>query len=129
MLIVVGGLIYREGKLLIAQRPPGKHGALKWEFPGGKLEAEEDPRDCLVREVKEDLDVTVAVNRIADVIYHRYPDRAVLLLFYVCHYVSGEARAIDCADFVWVEPSQLTSYDFLAADLDLIHRLSSGKAF
>ncbi|MCI0605063.1 (deoxy)nucleoside triphosphate pyrophosphohydrolase [bacterium] len=129
MLIVVGGLIYRDGKLLIAQRPPGKHGALKWEFPGGKLEAEEDPRDCLVREVKEELDVDIAVERIAEVVYHRYPDRAVLLLFYVCRYRRGEARAIDCADFAWVEPSRLTTYDFLAADLDLIRQLSSGKTF
>ena len=129
MLIVVGGLIYRDGKLLIAQRPAGKHGALKWEFPGGKLEAEEDPRDCLVREIKEELDVHVAVERIADVVYHRYPDRAVLLLFYVCKYLNGDARPIDCADFAWVEPSRLITYDFLAADLGLIEQLSTGKTF
>jgi len=119
MLIVVGGLIYRDGKLLIAQRPAGKHGALKWEFPGGKLEAEEDPRDCLVREIKEELDVEVAVERIAEVVYHRYPDR----------YLRGDARAIDCADFAWVEPSRLTTYDFLAADLGLIQQLSSGRIY
>lgn len=127
MLIVVAGLIDREGELLIAQRPAGKHGALKWEFPGGKLEADEDPRSCLVREVKEELDIEITVHQIADVVYHRYPDRAVLLLFYNCRYVSGDTRAIDCANFCWVEPSRLPEYDFLAADQDLIQRLATAK--
>ncbi len=127
MLIVVAGLIYRDGKLLIAQRPAGKHGALKWEFPGGKLEADEDPRDCLAREIKEELDAMVSVDRIVEVVYHRYPDRAVLLLFYACRYMSGKVAAIDCADFAWVEPARLAEYDFLAADQDLIQRLASGN--
>ena len=126
MLIVVAGLIYRDGKLLIAQRPAGKHGALKWEFPGGKLEDDEDPRDCLAREIKEELDTNVEVERIIEVVHHRYPDRSVLLLFYACRYLSGNVRAIDCADFAWVEPSRLQEYDFLAADQDLIRRLASG---
>ena len=124
MLIVVAGIIYREGKLLIAQRPEGKHGASKWEFPGGKLEVDEDPRSCLIREVKEELNIDIAVEQITEVIHHRYPDRAVLLLFFQCRYVTGEVRAIDCADFAWVEPSRLPDYDFLAADLDLITRLA-----
>jgi 8-oxo-dGTP diphosphatase len=115
--------------LLIAQRPPGKHGALKWEFPGGKLEADEDPRDCLVREIKEELDIEVAVDHIADVVYHRYPDRSVLLLFYLCRYLNGKARAIDCHNFCWVEPSRLTEFDFLAADLDLIQGLATSEFF
>ena len=126
MIIVVAGLIYRENKLLIAQRPSGKHGALKWEFPGGKLEDDEDPRDCLVREIKEEMDIDVAVDQIAEVLFHRYPDRSVLLLFYNCRYVNGEVRPLECADFAWVTPPQLLDYDFLSADLDLIQRLSQG---
>jgi 8-oxo-dGTP diphosphatase len=125
VLIVVAGLIYRDGKLLIAQRPEGKHGAHKWEFPGGKLEADEDPRSCLVREVKEELDVEIAVEQIIEIVYHKYPDRAILLLFFQCRYLSGEVSAIDCADFAWVEPNRLSEYDFLAADLDLIAQLAA----
>jgi 8-oxo-dGTP diphosphatase len=124
MLIVVAGLIYKEGKLLISQRPAGKQGALKWEFPGGKLEEDEDPRACLVREIKEELNIEVGVERIYEVVFHRYPDRAVLLLFYTCSYIAGETEPLDCAAFAWVEPSRLLEYDFLAADLDLIHRLA-----
>ena len=123
MLIVVAGLIYHDGKLLIAQRPAGKHGALKWEFPGGKLEDNEDPRFCLKREIKEELDIEVAIDGIEDVVFHRYPDRAVLLLFYNCRYISGNVAAKEVADFAWAEPSRLTDFDFLAADHDLIQRL------
>lgn len=129
MLLVVAGLIYRGEDLLIAQRPAGKHGELKWEFPGGKVEEDEDPRDCLIREAREELDIEVKIERIADVVFHRYPDRAVLLLFYVCRYVGREVRALDCADFAWVKPSELPHYDFIAADSDLIRQLASGKHF
>ncbi len=124
MLVVTAGLIYRDGKLLIAQRPPGKHGSLKWEFPGGKLEADEDPRDCLTREVREEMGVEITVEGIEDVVYHRYPDRAVLLLFYNCRFLSGEPQAIECADFAWIEPSRLLEFDFLTADIDLIRKLA-----
>jgi 8-oxo-dGTP diphosphatase len=129
MLVVVAGLIYRGEQILIAQRPAGKHGALKWEFPGGKLEENEDPRDCLVREIKEEMDIDVRVERVADVLFHRYTDRSVLLLFYVCTYISGNARTVECADFAWVLPSDLVRYDFLAGDADLIRRLASGIRF
>jgi 8-oxo-dGTP diphosphatase len=129
MLLVVAGLVYRGEELLIAQRPDGKHSALKWEFPGGKVEENEDPRDTLVREIKEELDIEVKVQRIADVIFHRYPDRAVLLLFYVCQYASGVANALDAADFAWVKPEQLMDYDFIAADTDLIQQLALGKRY
>ena len=127
MLIVVAGLIERDDKLLITQRPPQKHGALKWEFPGGKLEEGEDPRNCLIREIKEELNLEVAVHRIAEVIFHRYPDRSVLVLFYSCTWVAGEPQAIDCADFAWVERAHLMSYDFLEADLDLIKHLAERR--
>jgi 8-oxo-dGTP diphosphatase len=129
MLIVVAGLIYRGEQLLIAQRPAGKHGALKWEFPGGKLEENEDPRDCLVREIKEELGIEIHVERIADVLFYRYPDRSVLLLFYVCRTVNSEVRPIEVADFAWVQPAELLQYDFLAGDSDLIRRLASGMRF
>ncbi|PWT93928.1 MAG: 8-oxo-dGTP diphosphatase MutT [Acidobacteria bacterium] len=125
MIIVTAGVIRRDEKLLITQRPPGKHGALKWEFPGGKLESEEDPRDCLIREVREELGIEIGVDSITEVIFHRYPERSVLLLFYLCHWISGEPQAIDCEAFAWVNPADLPTYDFLEADLDFIQRLAA----
>lgn len=127
MVIVVAGLIYREGELLITRRPPGKHGALKWEFPGGKLEEDEKPSRCLIREIREELDVEVEVGKIREVVFHRYPDKTVLLLFYDCKWLSGEPKAKDCIEFAWVRPGKLGSYDFLEADRNFIDKLDRGE--
>jgi 8-oxo-dGTP diphosphatase len=124
MLLVAAGLIEKNGKLLIAQRPASKIGALKWEFPGGKVEAEEDPRDCLVREVKEELGIEIRAGQIVETVFHRYPDRSVLLLFYRCTLLNGEPIAIECANFEWAEPAALPTFDFLDADLEFIRKLS-----
>jgi 8-oxo-dGTP diphosphatase len=124
MIVVAAGLIERDGKLLITRRPRGKHGALQWEFPGGKLERDEDPKECLIREIKEELDIVIEVGSIAEVIFHKYPEKSVLLLFYHCRWISGEPRAIDCDAFEWTSPDRLPDYDFLAADLDFIQKLS-----
>ncbi len=127
MIVVTAGVIERGDRILITRRPRGTHGELKWEFPGGKLEADEDPRDCLIREVREELGIEIATDGILEVIFHRYPERAVLLLFYRCHWVSGEPKAIGCEAFEWAEPSRLPSYDFLEADLDFIKKLSESN--
>ncbi len=128
MLFVTAGLIYRDdGRLLIAQRPEGKQGALKWEFPGGKIEEDEDPPDCLRREVMEELGVVIDVGPVVDVVFHRYPDRSVLLLFYECRWKSGEPSSIGCKSFAWVKREELPGCDFLEADLDFIRRYSGSR--
>lgn len=127
MIIVSAGLIYRDdGKLLIAQRPSEKHGALKWEFPGGKVEEGEDPRDTLIREAREELAVEVSVGPVIETIFHRYPERSVLLLFYRCKWISGQPKALDCHTFDWADAQQLSKFDFLEADLNFIRKIQSG---
>jgi 8-oxo-dGTP diphosphatase len=125
MILVAAGLIVKEDQLLITQRRPGKHGALKWEFPGGKIEMDEDPRKCLEREIREELGIKVEAQQIVETVFHKYPDRSVLLLFYRCRFISGEPVAIDCHNFCWIKPSQLNDFDFLEADLDFIRRLAT----
>lgn len=122
-IVVAAGIIFRGGRILITQRPAGKHGALKWEFPGGKMEPDEDPRACLAREVHEELGVRITVGRILETVFHRYPERSVLLLFYRCDWESGDPVAVECAAFEWAAPSELLKFDFLEADLDFIRRL------
>ncbi len=124
MILVAAGLIFNNALLLITQRPPGKHGALKWEFPGGKIENDEDPRKCLEREIQEELGIEIKAEEIVETIYHRYPERSVLLLFYRCQWIQGEPQAIECNAFAWTDPAHLTEYDFLEADLDFIRRLA-----
>src|SRR5205085_11682320 len=103
------------------------NGAGKWEFPGGKIEAEEDPRDSLRREIREELGVDVQPGRISEVLYHRYPERSVLLLFYHCRWISGEPRAIDVKSFAWAGPTELGGYDFLEADIVFVRRIAAGE--
>jgi len=123
-LIVSAGLVLREdGALLIARRPPGGFMPGYWEFPGGKLEEGETPEACLAREIREELGVEVRVGRIFHVKIHAYPDRRVLLLFYRCA-IDANARPLDRAsgglEHAWANPSDLSSYQMLPADEEVI---------
>ena len=122
MLTVVAAVIEREGRVMLCQRRPGAHNALKWEFPGGKIEPGESPEEAMARELREELGIEVGVGRIRDAVYHRYADREVLVLFYGCRVRSGEPRTLDCNAIAWVLPEQLSEYDFAGADQVYIQR-------
>ena len=129
-IICTSGIIRKDGRILIAQRlPDSKLEALKWEFPGGKIEFTEDPKDCLVREIKEEMDFEVRVGSIFEVSSHNYEKDSeiyhILLLCYLCDYVSGEPRTLDCNDIKWVRKEELRDYDFAAADIPIIEKLTS----
>ena len=122
MLVVAAAVVEREGRVMLCQRLPNAHNGLKWEFPGGKLEAGETPEAALARELKEELDIDVAVGRVRDAVYHRYPDRDVLVLFYGCTLLSGEPTAVQCNAIAWVKPADMPRYDFAGADLAFVKR-------
>lgn len=121
-MIVVAGVVERDGRIMLCQRRPEVHNGLKWEFPGGKLESGERPEDALAREFREELDIKVSVGRVRDVVFYRYPDRDVLLLFYACRIASGEPRALDCNAVAWARPQALGDYDFAGADRAFVAR-------
>ena len=121
-LIVAAAVALRDDKVMICQRRPGVHNGLKWEFPGGKLEPGESPEAALARELREELDVEAEVGRVADAVYYRYPDRDVLVLFYLCR-LAGEPRRVDCNDIRWVAFEELKAYDFAGADAVFVERL------
>ena len=125
-LVVCAGLIFREdGSLLIARRPPHAWMPGWWEFPGGKLEANETLKACLAREIREELSVEAAVGRIFHALIHQYPDRRVLLLFHRCRILSGDppGPAHGGLEFSWARPSELSSYQMLPADQEIIAML------
>jgi 8-oxo-dGTP diphosphatase len=122
--VVAAAVVEQNGKILAARRKKGAHLAGHWEFPGGKLESGESPEECLVRELEEECGVTVAPGRILEVVFHRYEEKAVLLLFYDCALVEGEPRPLDCDEVLWVARDELTSLDWAPADIDFVARLA-----
>ena len=121
-LIVVAAVTLRDGRVMICQRRPGVHNALKWEFPGGKLEDGESPETALARELREELAIEARVGRVADAVYYRYADRDVLVLFYMCEIAAGEPRTVDCNAIEWVTFEDLKGYDFAGADEVFVKR-------
>src|SRR5271157_1226243 len=108
---VAAGLVFREGKLLITQRPPQAHLGGLWEFPGGKREPDETFEQCLVRELREELGIEVEAGGLFEEISHAYPEKTVRLKFYACKLVSGEPRPLVCAAFKWIEKAELDDFE------------------
>lgn len=121
-ILVVAAVVERDGRVMICQRRPEAHNGLKWEFPGGKLEPGESPEAALARELREELDIDARVGRVRDAVYHRYPDRDVLVLFYGCQIAAGEPRPLDCNAIAWALPAELPDYDFAGADRAFVER-------
>ena len=122
MIAVVAALAAKEGRLLIAQRPMGRHMGGKWEFPGGKLEKGETPEAALRRELNEELGVDADIGPIRAAIPYSYPEKDVLLLFYSAR-LMGEPKPIDEAALAWVTPDELAGYDLAPVDALMAKRL------
>jgi 8-oxo-dGTP diphosphatase len=125
--IVSAGIVVEDGRVLLTQRKPGGHLAGLWEFPGGKVEPGEDPREALRRELREELGIEVCVGPIVDVAFHRYDeaDKAVLLLFYEATRAegSGEPQALDVAAFEWAGAPGLADVRFPPADVAVLEKV------
>lgn len=123
---VAAVLLYRGQRLLICRRKMfGSCGGL-WEFPGGKVEANETWEACAVRECKEELDVTVALGEMVDQTTYAYPDKTVMLTFFCGEIVEGEPKNHVHLQLEWVLPEQLSNYAFCPADEGLVYRLIEG---
>ena len=120
---VVAAVIERDGRILIARRRAGSHLAGLWEFPGGKRQETESPETALVREIREELDASVTVGELMEVVEWAYPDKSVRLRFFRCA-LEGEPRAAEGQELAWVAPGDLPRYRFPPADEGLVARLT-----
>lgn len=123
-LLVAAAIIEHDGKILLARRRADAHYPLFWEFPGGKVEQGEDPKDCVVREIREELAIDIAVEAIYDVVFYRYPERPVLVLAYHCRWLGGEIEDVEVSEHCWVYPADVVKFELLPADIPLAKRIS-----
>lgn len=125
---VVAGLIVKNGKLLVCQRTRHQTMPLKWEFPGGKIEEGEQPRDALRRELEEELGILAKVGNELARIQHEYPNGGMVeLRFFEVREYQNEIENRIFKDIQWADPKDLPTFDFLEADLTLVTDLAAGK--
>jgi 8-oxo-dGTP diphosphatase len=125
---VVAALILKDDKILICQRTRHQPMPLKWEFPGGKIEPEEQPEQALHRELEEELGIRAEIGAKVAAIQHVYATgAAVELHFYLVERWQGEIQNRIFREVVWVKPDEMPAYDFLEADITLINDIASGK--
>jgi 8-oxo-dGTP diphosphatase len=126
-ILVAAAVLIEGGRVLLTQRKAGTHLAGAWEFPGGKVEPGEDPRQALRRELAEELGIDATAGEILDVTFHRYEDagKAVLLMFFEATRVAGspEPRALDVAAFKWAGKDDLDPARFPAADVAVLKKV------
>lgn len=123
--LVAAAIVIERGRVLLTQRKSGTHLEGLWEFPGGKVEEGEDPKDALARELREEIGIDVDVGEIVNATFHRYESKSVLLLFYEAtrRANSPEPRAIDVQAFEWGDASALDASRFPPADVAVLKKV------
>ncbi|MDG2242723.1 MAG: 8-oxo-dGTP diphosphatase MutT [Rhodospirillaceae bacterium] len=126
--VVAAALIRPDGAILLTQRPDGKSMAGLWEFPGGKLKAGETPEQALVRELQEELGVSIELGDLEPLTFasHGYDSFHLLMPLYVCRAWKGNITPQENQAATWVKPDLLTNYPMPPADLPLIPLLQQG---
>lgn len=121
--VAVGITVDTEQRVLVAQRPSGKDFAGQWEFPGGKIEADEGVYDALVREFKEELNLEIRAATPLFSCRHEYADRRVELHFWQITSYSGDVRGLEGQQFAWAKADDLKTIDFLEGNRALLERV------
>jgi 8-oxo-dGTP diphosphatase len=125
---VVAALILKDDRILACQRTRHQPMPLKWEFPGGKIEEGEQPRDALRRELEEELGIEAIIGNEVARIHHEYPSGgAIELRFFEVHRYQGEVENRIFREIRWVDRIELPTLDFLEADRQLVRDLAAGK--
>lgn len=120
---VVAALIWAEDKFMICQRPEHKARGLLWEFVGGKVEPGETKEQALIRECKEELDVTVSVHETYMEVTHEYPDLTVHLTLFQAEIAEGIPQKLEHNDIRWITVEEIPNYDFCPVDDVILRKL------
>jgi 8-oxo-dGTP diphosphatase len=120
---VVAALIWEKEKFMICQRPAHKARGLLWEFVGGKVEQGETKEQALVRECREELDVTLSVGEVFMDVVHEYPDITVHLTLFNSSISRGIPQKLEHNDIRWITPDEIDNYDFCPADEEILKEI------
>ena len=125
MLNVTCAIIEHNDTVLICQRSATMKLPLEWEFPGGKIEHGESKEDCLQREIKEELGMTITIDHALKSIEHEYPDFSIYLYTFMCKWESGKVLPTEHKQAILVDKSELINYDWAEADLPIVREYLS----
>jgi len=121
---VAAGLIWKESQILITQRRPDDSFGGLWEFPGGKRKPNETLTDCLIREIKEELEIEIVVGELIIQVSHLCPEGVPMTLFlFNCQMLAGKPQTIGCADWRWIGVDEFKFYHFIDLDQQIIQKL------
>lgn len=121
---VAAALIWNNNKFMICRRPAHKSNALLWEFVGGKLEPGETKQEALIRECKEELNITVDVGEEFFDVVHQYPDILVHLTLFNATIAEGTPELLEHCDLKWITPKEIPDYTFCPADKDILEKIT-----
>ena len=120
---VVAALVWQGDRFLICQRPAHKARGLLWEFVGGKVEPGETAQQALIRECREELDITVDVGEVFMDVVHAYPDLTVHLTLFHATIAEGTPRLLEHNDLKWITPQETGDYPFCPADVEILKKI------
>ena len=120
---VVAALIWEGDRFLACQRPAHKARGLLWEFVGGKVEPGESREEALIRECREELDITIAPRNVFLTVIHEYPDLTVRLTLFNASIVSGTPKLLEHNDLRWITVQEIDSLEFCPADEEILKKL------
>ncbi len=120
---VVAALLWKGDRFMICQRPAYKARGLLWEFVGGKVEPGESREDALIRECREELDITVSVGDDFTEVTHVYPDITIHLTLFHARISEGIPRLLEHIDLRWILPSEIDAFAFCPADREILEKL------
>lgn len=118
---VACAIIERDGKILAAQRSEKMILPLKWEFPGGKVNEGEKAEECIVREIKEELDINIGIKNKLTSYIHEYDNVSIELIPFVCYIISGEMKLKEHKDIIWDYAENLLNLNWADADVNALN--------